>query len=549
LFVYRQGYGLTLQQARRALEALGIFETNDDAHNSNFTSAKLLQEHSVTSTKHVVHTPDGKQVGEWGLRRWIGDSNRKEKDDINTRHNCVNSCENNNRSKSFEANAGTSSRTKQRPVRAKNKKRRQNLHVPRQILRLALMEALKEASDVHGEEAGVLSKNSALNSDSTRHKRTAKAKHLHDNHNTVNISWGHKLVNIQPLNNSSSTNDVQLTFEVVDESGSNKRIINSQANLVVGCDGIRSSVREQLFRANAIANDKFDEREDDNSSDSALNALRYLNCFVILGICPLENLFSKEGERVEVDFLQQQKENLIGISPLLDGKTVFQTADGTTRIYLMPYSKKNNEYMWQLSFPVDDEELAIGLSRRGSKALKEEALKRCQSWHTPIPEILKSTPVELVSGYPVYDREILTADSLVACRENVSEKFPSQKDEKYRSGADNSIDSHNHFSIDCNSIPITLLGDAAHPMSPFKGQGANQALLDALSLARSLYRIHGIEERSIEEALKHYESEMLDRSAKKVRASSEAAQFLHSDIAIQEGDVTRGAAAAAAQDR
>ena len=88
------------------------------------------------------------------------------------------------------------------------------------------------------------------------------------------------------------------------------------------------------------------------------------------------------------------------------------------------------------------------------------------------------------------------------------------------------------------------MGDAVHPMSPFKGQGANQALLDALSLARSLYSNCCKDNKPITEALRKYHEEMTARSAKKVQASAQAAQFLHSGVAIQEGNVTRGAAAA-----
>jgi salicylate hydroxylase len=374
-----QGYGLTMQQASGALSAFGIAPTLKDG---------------VTSTKHVVHTPDGTVVGEWGLRKWGRDSR-------------------------------------------KTPPKRQNIHIARQALRHELLQALGG------------------------HTR---------------VCWSHKLLDykLPPLQGDADGNvghpDVQLTFQVGEE------IVHRKANIVVGADGIRSTVRKKLV-----------------GDDVA--ALRYLGCLVVLGICPLANLPAATRDDC----------------PLLDGETVFQTADGSTRIYVMPYSDK--ECMWQLSFPMSDEAEAKSISREGAAALKEKALFKCASWHSPIPEILRQTSLDLVSGYPVYDRSLLTMEML-----------------KRHSNRSNCV---------------TLLGDAAHPMSPFKGQGANQALLDALSLARTIHNhcFTGAE-GSLEKALDLYNQEMLSRSAAKVQASADAAEFLHTEVAIQPGNVTRGAAAA-----
>jgi flavoprotein len=42
---------------------------------------------------------------------------------------------------------------------------------------------------------------------------------------------------------------------------------------------------------------------------------------------------------------------------LLTSATVFQTANGNERIYIMPYDSKS--VMWQLSFPMSEEEAKI----------------------------------------------------------------------------------------------------------------------------------------------------------------------------------------------
>lgn len=270
------------------------------------------------------------------------------------------------------------------------------------------------------------------------------------------VQWGHQLLDFKTNNDG-----VELKFQV---NGEEK---NVKADLVVGADGIRSIVRKLTIG------------ED-------ITPLRYLDCIVILGICPLSSLKDISSQ-------------------LLDSATVFQTANGNERIYVMPYT--GDSVMWQLSFPMSEEE-AKELSAKGPKALKEEACRRTH-WHTPIPQILEATQESLISGYPVYDRELLRSELL----------------EKNQN--------------------ITLIGDAAHPMSPFKGQGANQALLDALKLARKIYRGCNAKSNWRETGLRKsvlndFEAEMLERSATKVKGSADAAQFLHSEIILREGDEPRG---------
>lgn len=354
-----QGYGLTLQQASSAMKGLGIFSL----------------EEGLVSTRHVVHTTEGKVIGEWGVRKWL-------------------------------------------PSDTKTSPKRTNVHIARQSLRLGLLEQLG------GHDA---------------------------------VQWGHQLLDFK----EREAEGVDLSFQVEGE------IKHAKADLVVGADGVRSTVRSLLIGEDA-------------------SPLNYLGCIVILGICPLEDIEAVDRS-------------------LLDSATVFQTANGNERIYIMPFS--SDSVMWQLSFPMSEEE-AKALSAQGTQALKQEALRRCQ-WHDPIPQIIAATLEAQVSGYPVYDRALLEPELL-------------------EKGAQ-----------------VTLIGDAAHPMSPFKGQGANQALLDALSLARGItkncrpfsqWRQAGVRESVLTE----FESEMLQRSATKVKDSAEAAQFLHSDIVLYEGDEPRG---------
>ena len=216
---------------------------------------------------------------------------------------------------------------------------------------------------------------------------------------------------------------------------------------------------------------------------------------------------------------------------------VFEVVDGETRVYAMPFAPPPAATtMFQLSFPMSASE-GTALAAQGKQALLDEARRRCGAWAAPLPELLAATSAEDVTGYPVFDRD-------------VGDRFTPP------GGA---------LAGRC-----TLIGDAAHPMTPFKGQGANQALLDAVALARVLYdseigdaaaeanaalvtddaeggvrRPRRRQRSALSDALAAFEEAAAGRAATKVEASRAAATLLHSKaaLAVTEGSLTRVAAA------
>jgi FAD-dependent urate hydroxylase len=113
----------------------------------------------------------------------------------------------------------------------------------------------------------------------------------------------------------------------------------------------------------------------------------------------------------------------------------------------------------------------------GSAAGPKAALLRLLgSWHRPIRQLIEATDEVAILRTDIYDREPLG--------------------ERWGEGR------------------VTLLGDAAHPMTPNLGQGACQAIEDAVVLARCLR-----EGGATTDALRSYERLRSDRVAMMVRRS------------------------------
>ena len=222
--------------------------------------------------------------------------------------------------------------------------------------------------------------------------------------------------------------------------------------------------------------------------------------------------------------------------PLLE-KQGFYTLDGArARIFTMPFRRADDDdadadadekapavctSMWQISVRVTEAEaMALAKAPRSTTADERTPVRRADSpyddanftqtkfpplgsvrafvravagtWHAPVPAMFDATDWANVWAGPLYDRD---------------------EPPKPPTGAN-------------ATSRVVAVGDAAHPMSPFKGMGANTALFDAWHLARWLMKAPP------PRAVACFEREMVARAWVKVRASREACVAFHSAAAI-----------------
>ncbi|KAJ1416220.1 hypothetical protein B484DRAFT_454335 [Ochromonadaceae sp. CCMP2298] len=194
--------------------------------------------------------------------------------------------------------------------------------------------------------------------------------------------------------------------------------------VLVGADGIRSVVRRL---------------RDEKLGRTLLSPIHYLGISVIIGLSTATH-------------------------PHIDSRG-FYVLDGEHRMFTMPYrapqpiagvgdEQKDVDSpqltMWQLSFSGLSEEQAQHMRRLSCTELLAEARRRTAGWLDPVSDMVLCTMPGEVWATGLYDRSSMPL-----------------------------------FAKDGGSR-VTVIGDACHPMAMFKGQGANQALMDGPLLAHWL---------------------------------------------------------------
>ncbi|ORE07383.1 FAD/NAD(P)-binding domain-containing protein [Rhizopus microsporus var. microsporus] len=243
----------------------------------------------------------------------------------------------------------------------------------------------------------------------------------------------------------------------------------AEGDLLIAADGSMSPIAHQLLKS------KFDE----------LTNLLPLNCY---GACR---------------WITEEEWNRIFISPkqhaTINGTIPDQTVDGVVN---MVYTLNKIDR----SQPATPYEIAWFISRWDRNGLFEFP---DGTNNAKIMSMVKSWAATCFPGSPVHQQFVLdTPDDTPITGVKIRERKPD-------------------YDLLVNaSHRVVLVGDAAHPMSMFRGEGANHAIIDVAQLAEQIGAVVA-GTKSLDKAVEDYYKEMVPRGQKAVSESHVAAEMVH----------------------
>ncbi|KAM7199949.1 hypothetical protein V8F33_004123 [Rhypophila sp. PSN 637] len=235
--------------------------------------------------------------------------------------------------------------------------------------------------------------------------------------------------------------------------------------LVVGCDGTRSLVRQHLLSG------KPDPLQD-------------------VPIASIVGEVELHGEDM-IRQLEIAHSGAVIVHPSDDPEEYVMNFVGLNEV--RPDAKSALFY-WLVYFHIGEDQAPISRARykeacKSPETFLELAMEKTKRFHPAFRNVIERTKVQGIKFPPLVLRDlVLKAEDITPGR-------------------------------------VTLLGDAAHCMVPFRGEGGIRAMEDALSLAGYIERIvKGGED--IQEVMTEYKGTLLDRGAKSVTESRQAFEHI-----------------------